>query len=106
MQVLNLRRVLPSSLVFAAVILLLPAQVLAATINVGDGCSLKNAIKSANRNVSVGGCTAGSGADTIVMSYNIKLNRMLPDITSTITITGGDYSISGKNRAPDFHRNK
>ena len=96
------RRMICILVVFAALVLTLPPQVFAATITTGNGCSLKNAIKSANRNTSVGGCTAGSGADTIVMSYNIKLRRMLPDIKTNITITGGDYFISGKNQRRIF----
>lgn len=43
------------------------APALAATINVGGGCTLVNAITSANTNTATGGCTAGGGvSDTIV----------------------------------------
>ena len=41
-------------------------------------------------------------ADTIVMSYNIKLRKMLPDIKTNITISGGDYFINGKNKRRIF----
>ena len=102
MHLLALRRAITIFVVLAAFMLLLPSHIFAATITTGDGCSLKNAIKSANRDTSVGGCTAGSGADTIVMRYNIKLNRMLPDIKTNITISGGDYFISGKNKRRIF----
>ena len=102
MQLLTLRRMIPIFVALAVLVLILPSQVFAATITVGDGCSLRNAIKSANRDTSIGGCQAGSGADTIVMRYNIKLRKMLPDIKTNITITGGDYFISGKNRRRIF----
>lgn len=102
MNRISSRRLTLVVLVLVVYMLLLPSQVFAATINVGDGCSLKNAIKSANRDTSVGGCTAGSGADTVVMNYNIKLRKMLPDIKTNITITGGDYFISGKNQRRIF----
>ena len=43
------------------------APVLAATINVdGTNCTLADAIRSANTDAAVGGCTKGSGADTLV----------------------------------------
>ena len=37
----------------------------AATINVDGGCSLVDAITAANSDTATGGCSAGSGADTI-----------------------------------------
>ena len=44
------------------------APALAATIDVdGTNCTLADAIRSANTNTAVGGCTKGSGADTIVL---------------------------------------
>lgn len=60
--------------------------------NNGD-CSLREAIESANRDVSVDACTAGSGADTII----------LPAGVYTITLAGeseddnrsGDYDLIG-----------
>jgi hypothetical protein len=55
---------------------LLPASAPAATIRVNDqadaygtggGCSLREALASAQTNADFGGCTAGSGADTIIV---------------------------------------
>jgi hypothetical protein len=40
---------------------------LAATIPVGDSCTLVDAITAANTDTATGGCPAGSGADTIVL---------------------------------------
>jgi hypothetical protein len=60
----------------------------------GDGfCTLREAITNANANSdsTSGDCVAGSGADTITFAadYTITLNgTSLPDITSTLTITG------------------
>ena len=56
----------------AAIALLLAlgqAPTLAATINVdGASCTLIDAITAANNDVATGGCAAGSGADTLVLS--------------------------------------
>ena len=78
----------------------------AATINVGPSCNLINAIKSAETNTSVGGCTAGSGAsDTInlengndyLLDHIESSNNgdsALPTITSTITIEGNSAAFN------------
>lgn len=84
----------------------------AATINVSGGCTLINAITSANTETSVGGCTAGSGADTIVLPAASTQNLTaaipsavgdngLPLITSTITIQGNGSTIA-RTGGPDF----
>lgn len=86
-----------------------------ATINVdGVNCDLIEAITSANTNGSVGGCAAGSGADTIVLPPNsihtlTAVNNPadgspngLPPITSTITIAGNGSTITRDPSAPDF----
>ncbi len=89
------------------------APALAATINVGGGCSLVNAINSANQEASVGGCTAGSGADTIVLPANstrtlTTVNNTsygpngLPVISSAITIDGNGSTITRGNSAPNL----
>lgn len=39
----------------------------ATTINVGGTCDIRSAVLSANSDMSVSGCTAGSGADTLVL---------------------------------------
>src|SRR5215217_9310397 len=65
----SLQRQWKQSLAGIALLLALgQAPALAATINVnGTTCTLVNAITAANNNAATGGCTAGSGADTIVL---------------------------------------
>ena len=69
----------------------LPDPVYAATISItaGGGCTLANAIASANTNTSVGGCTAGNGNDVISLAagtYNV--GSVLPFIDSNISFEG------------------
>ena len=64
-------------------------SVYAATIEAdGATCSLRNAILSANQDSSVGGCTAGSGDDTINLSHQVSINDALPELSSDMTING------------------
>ena len=64
-------------------------SVYAATIEAdGTTCSLRNAILSANQDSSVGGCTAGSGDDTINLSHQVSINDALPELSSDMTING------------------
>jgi hypothetical protein len=83
----------------------------AAGISVGGGCTLADAITAANTDTATGGCTAGSGADTITLSGDVILTRVnnttsggngLPLITSTITIEGAGFAIARDLSAPDF----
>jgi CSLREA domain-containing protein len=54
--------------------------------NAGSDCSLREAIQSANTNTAFGGCTTGSGADTI----------LIPAGTYTVTRAGlDDLNVSG-----------
>lgn len=107
------RRRLAYSLAGAALLLALenaPAQ--AATIKVGGGCTLVNAINSANSDSSVGGCTAGSGADIINLPKGAQILTAvdnstygvtgLPVITTDITIQGNNSFIERANAAPQF----
>ncbi len=74
-----------------------------ATINVdGVTCTLADAITAANTNAAVGGCTAGSGADTLNLTANIGLTAALPAITTPITIEGNGNTISRQTGSPDF----
>ncbi len=76
------------------------SQVFAADIDVGTGCTLAQAISSANADQSnrdTGNCDPGSGADTITLSGDVTLSTALPNITSTITIEGGEFTIDGNN---------
>jgi len=78
-------------------LLLLPS-VYAAEITLNSRCSLADAILAANSDRAQGGCPAGNGADTIILSRDITLDGGLPKITSDITIQGGGYTISGDNQ--------
>ena len=88
-------------LAFVAVAMgVMPVQVArAATISVGGGCTLVDAITAANIDTATGSCSAGSGDDVIVLesgaTYNLDtVNNPqygptgLPPITSTVTIQG------------------
>ncbi|MGH2603226.1 MAG: CSLREA domain-containing protein, partial [Dehalococcoidia bacterium] len=116
-------RIAPRSSLALALLLLLaalavaalrPAPAPAATITVtttADSnpplgtCSLRMAIQAANGDTPIGsggGCTRGSGADTITfapgLTGTIALTATLPAITSAITIQGpgaGSLTISG-----------
>lgn len=70
----------------------------AATIVVdNDGvCTLADAITSANNDATAGGCSTGSGEDTIILQKDVILGAALPQIASTITIEGNGYKIDGQ----------
>ena len=70
----------------------------AASITVNSSCSINNALLSAENDEATGGCTAGSGADTITLSQNATLTADPPEIYSSITIQGAGYSISGDDK--------
>jgi parallel beta helix pectate lyase-like protein len=89
----------------------LPA--LAATIPVGGGCTLVDAITAANTDAATGGCPAGSGADTIVLPpgstqtlttvHNDTYGPTgLPVISTVITIAGQESTIARASGAPAF----
>jgi hypothetical protein len=97
----------------ALLIALGQAPLLAATINVGGTCSLIKAIVAANKDTTVNGCTAGSGADKIVLpsgstqtltfvQNNVYGPTGLPVIRSEITIVGNNSTIRRVRTAPDF----
>lgn len=71
------------------------------TINVDSGCTLADAINSANNNRNdnseFGDCEVGGSdaADTIKLSADVTLTAALPDISSEITIEGGGYTVDG-----------
>ena len=86
----------------------LAAPLAAASITAdGAGCTLADAIRAANTDAGVGGssCSAGSGADTIVLDYDAVLDAAdavasgssdllggiaaLPDVASDVTIAAG-----------------
>ena len=61
----------------------------------GSTCTLADAITAANTDTATGGCSAGSGDDTLTITSDIALTEALPAITSKITINGGDHNITG-----------
>jgi len=96
MRHLLLTKNLPVFFVAVIIVLGLPAQrVSAAVIRVDEACSLHDAIITANTDSPAGGCPAGAGADTIVLTGDVTLSQELPVIESVITIEGGRHSISG-----------
>jgi hypothetical protein len=101
-------------LIGLALILALGQQpALAATIAVGDACTLVEAITAANTDTATGGCPAGSGADTIVLPAGstqtlTEVNNEtygptgLPVISSVVTIEGQRSTIVRDSEAPEF----
>lgn len=84
----------------------------AADISVGVSCTLANAIRAANTNLAVDGCTAGSGDDTIILPDNSTITLTesvmdgelfgaggLPLIASNITIQGNGSTLE-RSSAP------
>lgn len=86
------------------------APAFAATINVGGGCTLVDAVTSANTDAGTGGCTDGAGADTLVLPSGgtqtltdvNNADNGLPVITSAITIQGNGSTIRRAATAPPF----
>src|SRR5437867_12960024 len=107
-----LQRQWKQSLAGVALLLALGAvPVQAATLNVGGGCTLIDAITAANTDAATGGCSAGSGADTLVLQ-NSSVHTLttvnnsslgptgLPVISSEITIEGNNSTIERDSSAP------
>src|SRR5581483_8734678 len=107
------RRRLAYSIAGAALLLVLsdgPTQ--AGTITVGAGCTLTQAILSANAGTNVGSCTGATASpNTIVIPAKTKITLTtyypgpysatgLPNVTSTITINGNGASISRSKKGP------
>ena len=77
----------------------------------GPGCTLRDAITAANTDAATGGCSAGSGADTIVLPTNATITLTvtdnttdgangLPSITSVITVRGNGTTIERSGLLP------
>ncbi len=88
----------------ASLLMAFSASAIAATItvntlvdenNTGTSCSLREAITAANSNAAFGGCSAGSGPDTLNITVNgtINLTAALPNITSSMTISGNGANL-------------
>ena len=87
---MNSSRFPPLALLAGSIVAALATtQAYAATI-IADGvvCTLANAIIAANTDAIVGGCTAGSGADTIQIPANLSLTAELPAVISDIAFVG------------------
>lgn len=73
----------------------------AATITVDDsaGCSLRQAVLSANSDSAVGACSAGSGADTLQLTdrTTYEVSNSAISVSSDITIQGGVGAIVDKD---------
>ncbi len=76
----------------------------------GTTCTLVNAILSANTDAAVGGCTAGTGADTLVLGADVVLTTPvtadveggpsgLPAITSQVSIAAGAGTVIERSSA-------
>ena len=94
-------------LIAGAIFFALPHPVDAASIPVdGATCTLVNAIAAANTDTATGGCSAGSGADTLVLASSSthtlstfnntssdSIRNGLPQIASNITLDGNNATI-------------
>ena len=108
----SLRQTLLRILLLACVTALLAWSVFApmaraAEINVTGACTLVDAINAANTDVAKGGCTAGNGADVLVLDSNATYSLSaidnsfggdgsngLPPITSPVIIDGNGATIA------------
>jgi predicted outer membrane repeat protein len=87
------------ALVALIFLLLVQYPVHAATINVnGQTCTLENAIHAANSDKPIAGCIAGVGTDTLVLSVDTTLTKVLPSIDSTVILEGNGHTIDGNNQ--------
>ncbi len=73
------------------------AQQSGSEIAVNQSCTLDKAITAANTNTAQVGCSSGTGADTLKLSASITLTGNLPQITSEITLEGGNFQIDAGN---------
>lgn len=76
----------------------------------GTTCTLANAILSANSDTAVGGCSAGAGADTLVLGADVVLTTPvtasveggpsgLPAVSTVVAIQAGAGSIVERSNA-------
>ena len=96
-----------------AALLVLSHPLWAATIIVDETtCTLVDAMTAANTDTAVGGCAAGSGSDTIVLTTDVTLTAVdnyalgndngLPLVTTEIEISGGGFVIEREPGAQPF----
>ena len=87
-----------TSICLLLVLPLLPGSLASAQnaqILVDDGCSLADAIRSANQNQAVGGCESGIDRDTIYLDRDVTLAGTLPTITSIMILYGDGHTLTG-----------
>ena len=99
---------------FALVLLILLSHPARPAVIIVDNttCTLVDAIEAANTDTAVGGCTAGSGADTVELTADVTLRAVhngspfntngLPRITSDVSVTGHGFKIDRADGAPEF----
>jgi uncharacterized repeat protein (TIGR01451 family) len=69
----------------------------------GPACTLRDAVTAANNDAAVGGCSAGSGTDTILLTSDVSLTTAdngingLPIVTTKMAINGQGHTISGNS---------
>ncbi|MCY4144990.1 MAG: SH3 domain-containing protein [Chloroflexi bacterium] len=78
----------------------------AADIRVAGDCGFSSAIKSANEDKARGGCAAGKGADTIILTRHVRPNGELPSIRSRIVIQGNNFEYRINKGDPAFEVKK
>jgi uncharacterized repeat protein (TIGR01451 family) len=99
----------------AVFVALLPLATYAGTITVdGTTCKLPDAITAANTDAATNGCTAGSGADTLLLTapiyslvtgpYDHDGMTATPSVTSTIIISGGVGGAIVERSGVDLYR--
>jgi len=103
--------ILPAAAIVVA-LLVLSHPLWAATIIVDETtCTLVDAVTAANTDAAVGGCPAGSGADTIELTTDVTLtdpdnyfggDNGLPVVESEITLEGNGFTIERDPAAPPF----
>jgi hypothetical protein len=81
-------------LVFLAVALTQPVPISPATIIVSGPCTLPDAVEAANTDAPAGGCTAGSGADTVRLTDHVELTTSIPGVNSKIRVEGQGFTVS------------
>ena len=74
-------------------------------VEIPSDCTLGYQIIAANTDAPAGGCPAGNGIDTIVLTQDITLSEALPAITSDLIIGGLGHTISGNKRFRIFEIN-
>jgi hypothetical protein len=97
-----------SVMLVLAVVLVVPPPLSPATIVVSGGCTLADAIDSANTDSAVGGCAAGAGADTVRLTGNVSLaaphsgQNGTPPVTSRIALDGQGHTVERTGGSPLF----